>query len=184
MYSFSDEKYTDKDIIKDRTFPYFQSDCFALCERQKYFEVCNKTELFLENLQYYFTNNNYFNSNLSMFTICDFNIWYGILNKFQKEGPNEICEDQCPIECNTISYDINVIASYNPNDYKNNVSKVDIYYDDFSYTSITDQQKITSDSLFGAVGGLLGLFLGASLMSAFEFVDIAFHLIAIIFQRK
>jgi hypothetical protein len=77
-----------------------------------------------------------------------------------------------------------IIHSYNPDHYKNNESSLFIYYDTFSYTSITEQAKLTSDSLFGTIGGLLGFFLGASLLSAFELVDIAFNLIAILFHRK
>lgn len=46
------------DHFNKTSYPYFQSECFFLCPYQKFFEVINKSEEYLKNFQYYFTNYN------------------------------------------------------------------------------------------------------------------------------
>jgi hypothetical protein len=43
---------------------------------------------------------------------------------------------------------------------KNAIARVNVYYDDLRYTKIDDSPAITSDTLFGILGGNLGLLLG------------------------
>ena len=54
------------------------------------------------------------------------------------------------------------------------------YYEDFFYTLISEEPKTSLDNLVGTIGGLLGLFLGASLMSFYELIDMVFSTIFII----
>ena len=65
-----------------------------------------------------------------------------------------------------------------------NKSRVYVYFEDFYYTSITEQPKISGESLVGNIGGLLGLFLGASLLTSVEFLDIAFSLLHLVYSRS
>ena len=50
---------------------------------------------------------------------------------------------------------------------------ITVYIDfkEFAYTEITQNKEYPADSLFGEVGGQLGLFLGASLMTVVEMLD-------------
>jgi len=48
---------------------------------------------------------------------------------------------------------------------------------------IKEEAKTSFDSLIGTIGGLLGLFLGASLMSFFEIIDLAIIVITEILKH-
>jgi hypothetical protein len=173
------------DILNQTSFPYFQSDCFFLCEYQHQMEVCNRTAEFNSNFQYYFTNKNHFFRSFYSVVFNECNqknpsLVNSIFEKFDSIGANTICDKQCPIECDSISYSISMNSFLNNQNY----SRINIYYEDFFYTAITEEPKASIDSLIGTIGGLLGLFLGASLTSFFEIIDLIFSLLSIIFEYK
>jgi len=45
------------DILNQTSFPYFQSECFFLCQMQEEMEICNKTSEFVLNFQYWCKHN-------------------------------------------------------------------------------------------------------------------------------
>ena len=67
-------------------------------------------------------------------------------------GHNKFCEDICPNECNQISY---TVTSYYAINYQSH-AMVNIYYEDFTFTEISQIPKITSDSLFAMFGNIFG----------------------------
>ncbi len=48
---------------------------------------------------------------------------------------------------------------------------LDVYYNDLSTTTYKQVKDLTFTALLGELGGQLGLFLGASIITAVEFVD-------------
>jgi len=48
---------------------------------------------------------------------------------------------------------------------------INVFYADLKYTVITDSPKTTFADLVSNLGGILGVFLGSSLVSLFEFVE-------------
>lgn len=64
-------------------------------------------------------------------------------------------------------------AYYIKNDF-NTYATVYIYYEEFIYTSITESPKTIEITLFGSIGGILELFIGASIISIFEIVELLF----------
>ena len=54
----------------------------------------------------------------------------------------------------------------------NKLSRVNIFYDSLSYTQITESVSMNLVSLLAAIGGFMGMFLGMSLMTLVEFLDI------------
>ena len=111
---------------------------------------------------------------------------------------NKNCLTKCPIECNrhvfhsSISYfqfpvrdqvtTLNSVqfaqAHANQTDFTNadslyaNMATVSVYYDRLSYEVNSEEPAITLDTLIGLIGGHLHLFLGMSLLSIVELVDI------------
>ena len=67
---------------------------------------------------------------------------------------------------------------------KKGVLKLVINYDNLYYTSYDDSPSITPDTLFGNIGGQLGLCGGVSLMSFFEFLAILLSFILTYFDYK
>ena len=48
---------------------------------------------------------------------------------------------------------------------------IKVYYDDLYYTVVSESASITDDALFGVIGGQVGLFIGASVMTFFEIIE-------------
>ncbi len=51
-----------------------------------------------------------------------------------------------------------------------NYAELLVYYENFEYVLISQSPKVTNDVLYGTIGGLLGLFLGASFLEIIVFV--------------
>ena len=159
-YSTCKTGYTFKLGSEDRynrtLYPYFQSVCFDLCLLEKLFKAINKTEEYFHNFQYYFTNfnkwvnttnnnfNKYINSPLYQ------NIYQNIWNDFIRLGRNKYCEDICPIECNLLTYSINSYYKSTSNPF----ATVNIYYEDFFHTEITEIPKISTEAFVSNLGNI------------------------------
>lgn len=118
-------------------------------------------------------------------------------NVLSSDFIEEKCLKFCPLECNKTSFKYtlsstqltgDLLSDYineNPNllnDFKNesvsretakiSVISLNIFYDSLSYTNITESPKINLISLLAYVGGILGLFLGVSVFSIFELIEV------------
>lgn len=58
-----------------------------------------------------------------------------------------------------------------------------MYNSDIEYTSITEQPAVTPIELIANVGGTLGLFIGVSLLSFLEMVEILIKIISILIKK-
>jgi len=116
----------------------------------------------------------------------------------------------CPLECNSITYETSAFQSSYPsfNEYLNllnnksliskfpngNLTKIDelkqslykvyIYFENLEYTEISEQAQISLWNFISSVGGLLGLFLGVSLLSFVDLFQITLELVFIIFEKN
>lgn len=61
---------------------------------------------------------------------------------------------------------------------KDSVLALNVFYNTGSYTKITEKQAMEPQSLFPSVGGTLGLFLGISILSFVEIIEVAIEIIA------
>ena len=121
------------------------------------------------------------------------------------------CIPKCPLECNqriitknvyyyqyptlayaqTTSADATLLQKY-PNQtdftvYTNlyrNMAKLSIFYETLVYVKIEEKAEITFDNLIGTLGGHLHLFLGMSLLSFFEIIELIIISISIHYERK
>ncbi len=149
-------KLGSEDHYNRTLYPYFQSVCFDLCFYEKVFKAINKTEEYFQNFQYYFTNfnkwgntiyPNYFNYiNSPLYQ----NIYQNILNDTIRLGRNKYCEDICPIECNLLTYSINSYYKSTSNPF----ATVNIYYEDFYHTDITEIPKISTEAFVSNLGNI------------------------------
>ena len=67
---------------------------------------------------------------------------------------------------------------------QNTVSKVNIFYQELIYTSITESPALLLSDLISFIGGNLGLFLGMSFLSLVEVIDIFIKLIQIEIKKR
>lgn len=100
------------------------------------------------------------------------------------------CLEECPLECDSNIYDVELISSVRPifqlEDVKYNLSKVTVLrlvfrFDNFLYSTIKQIPKTSGAVLFSNIGGLAGLFLGFSLTSLSGFLEI---LLQKVFNQK
>ena len=149
-------KLGSEDHYNRTLYPYFQLVCFDLCLYEKLFKAINKTDEYFQNFQYYFTNfnkwgnttyPNYFNYiNSPLYQ----NIYQNIWNDFIRLGRNKYCEDICPIECNLLTYSINSYYKSTSNPF----ATVNIYYEDFFHTDITEIPKISTEAFVSNLGNI------------------------------
>ena len=112
--------------------------------------------------------------------------------------------NECPNECETASYE----SSYSVSDFSvqqyydlyrnkfnlsededlrkkfNNGIKLNVYFPQLKYTEVSETPKVGVISLISNIGGTLGLFLGISLLSFVEIVEILIEILFILFRKK
>lgn len=67
---------------------------------------------------------------------------------------------------------------------KKTTSMINIFYDSVTYTSVTESQSISFDVLLGNIGGIFGLFTGASILSFVELGDLLMSSLIIVVKSK
>jgi hypothetical protein len=113
----------------------------------------------------------------------------------------EYSYDICPLECESFSFSYSTSSSGPVNrrylralkkyfvnitddDLASSVAFVNIYYNHLGYTEINEKPNYTTLSLISNVGGTLGLFMGLSLLSLFEIVELFILLLQQLNQQK
>ena len=122
------------------------------------------------------------------------------------------CLDQCPLECNSITYDFQTTTLEYPNkrmyksllnsssfvqsfenftgeqfsfeSLKDVVISLKVYYPSNSYTFISESPKTSFFDLIAQIGGSLGLFLGFSIFHFIEIGEIIILMICDLFTKK
>ena len=112
----------------------------------------------------------------------------------------------CPLECDWISYDVQISSSeyptrelyelYKQTDGKNNMNLtfsqykddyilLNVFYPYLKCTEIVEKPKVTLADLFANVGGSMGIFLGFSVFSVIEFGELFVRIIySVLFKRN
>ena len=120
------------------------------------------------------------------------------------------CEIECPFECQTTIYDWDISyarfpayrtykiinntnytslanylhsnRSYSYSDSQKSVAGFFVYYDPLTVTQVTQSPSMLFADLVANIGGLLGLFLGLSLLSLVEFLEFGLVLFEAVFR--
>ena len=66
----------------------------------------------------------------------------------------------------------------------NSIVAVNVYYDELTYTRVSQSPKMSFEDLLSNVGGTLGLFIGISFLSFAEIFEILFQVIFILFEKN
>ena len=96
---------------------------------------------------------------------------------------------ECPLECDSIDYSLTTSFAEFPSalygdlflkksglkqnlsELRKGVLSINVYYSSLRYTEITQLEKSTVVDLVCSIGGTMGLFLGASLLSLIELLE-------------
>ena len=139
---------------------------------------------------------------------CNSTVIYAILspsnNSFDSDFINKVCLPLCPLECSHTLYKLSLSSNQlNGNSYiikiQNNsklasdfitkdidaetagksIAQLTIYYDSLSYTESIESPQMNIVSLIGSIGGNLGLFLGVSVFSLWEIIEVVIEIFLI-----
>ena len=184
-------------IFKDLNKTYRQYDCFKMCSQQKINDICG-----CNYPRYLILNKN-------IPTCINLTQSNCVLTQISSFSLSRECIEQCPLECNTITYDvelssleypsqslyINLVNSssfvtsfenytgrvFSLESMKKNVISLKIYYPFMFYTLITESPKTNFFDLLAQIGGSLGMLLGFSIFHFIELVEIILLLVLNIF---
>jgi hypothetical protein len=179
---------------------YRQFDCYELCLQKNIIETC----------KCYISSFDKLNGNIPCLSnqqnICQSKIF---IEFFVESKVYIECNQYCPLECCSISYQLwPSFASYPTRGYakksllkntiitskfqnetltydllKQSVLSLNVYYDQLIYIKITKNIKTELIDLISNIGGLLGLFLGISFLSFVEIIEIIFETLVIILSK-
>jgi acid-sensing ion channel 5 len=176
---------------------YRQKYCYRLCYQQNVIKDCSCADSSLP------TPFSKYNDKeiLACLNFTELECLAKTKTRFQNSPISSQCSTDCPLECSTVSYSTEVSVSAYPTyfyskwlqmqtnlverfknnkttfeEIKSSVVKVNIFYNDMSYTTVTETESLSWDTLLGNIGGMLGLFLGMSLLSLVEILELILEL--------
>jgi hypothetical protein len=193
-----------KYIIARNTTTYDQESCNALCYQRFVSGNCNCYDA-----NHSLPPNQSYGLCLNITQLsCNF---VNFVSFYGEEGKvNELCSEDCPKECESVTYSKSLSMKSFPTrsfaDLFKNYSKiisqfpvgtnityelikenfliVRVYYSKLAYTEITESEKISPFNFLSILGGNASLFLGISLLSFVEILEVIFEIISVIFQSK
>ena len=175
-------------MIAVSEYEYNQQFCFKQCIQREIIKECTCSNPFLVSL---------FNVNKCKMepelSCTDKTYFEAISNEFIHEN----CVTHCPLECNSTEYhasvsSIEMIGDFyvdylneslnlkkdfvtrqiNAQTAKESIVNLNIFYESLSYTKTTEIAQMDLVSLLSNIGGTLSLFLGISVFSFYELVEV------------
>jgi hypothetical protein len=183
-------------MFENSNIQYSQQLCIDLCLQTFFIDDCNCTS------NSFFSFFNITNCKTESQSICSFNTYLETILK-NENFINQNCIENglCPLECNHTEFRISQsyskfsIENYvdyilnhpgfkskydekeiSLEDVENGIVKLNIYYDSLTYTESTESVSINFVSLFSSIGGFMGLFLGMSVMTLVEILEIIINI--------
>jgi hypothetical protein len=175
---------------------YRQIYCFELCYQKQLNLKCKCSDTSIEVLSH---------SLKPCTSVEELNCSNNFNVEFYKNDVEAQCKSECPLECDKVSYMTNIFTSDFPSPYyakllqkqpwfqsklernmswneiKHTLASLNIFYEDMSYILISEVAEISITTFLANCGGELGLFLGISLLSLVEMVEL---LILILIEIK
>ncbi|RNA15318.1 amiloride-sensitive sodium channel subunit beta [Brachionus plicatilis] len=190
--SYDSEYYK---IVHENTKGYSQTLCIYQCIQKFFIDEC---KCYVANFPclYHSKSCNFFD---------DFNCSLQASTKLSEiDLINKECMEKCPLECEGMWFDKTIsfsqfsnpmyeqsLSNYQGLDYvysnksvnSEDLAVVNIFYRNLGYVSITESPTTTVVSLFSNIGGIAGLFLGISVLTLVEVIEVLMKII-FIFKNK
>jgi len=190
-------------LIQNSAYRYTQPTCFLQCMQRFILSECNCTN---SNLISLFTNSS--QCSLPKQTTCMSSL-FTTLKIFKNDFFQKNCLEDCPFECNYNQFDFSsssykllpdVYLSYleskpnltsdffsneiNAETARESFISLNIFYETLSYDISSESPQLALITLFANVGGYLGLFLGVSVFSLFEIIQVFIEIIFIKLRKS
>lgn len=170
---------------------YKQDDCFGLCYQKYVLQKCGCLDTYFYPIP---------NQTLCL-SLVDVTCNLKSYLKFYQNDLKQVCGSQCPLECESETFELTLSSSSYPSrgyvnqlayfsrdsswsnifpnisqvsyeQLKDQILSLNVYYGEMKYTTIEELEKTSFLDLVASVGGTLGLFLGMSFMSFCEVFDV------------
>jgi hypothetical protein len=183
-------------IVNTMKVMYDQSLCYLICFQDKVIQGCSCSVGILPD----------YNGVPACRAFTDMFCMQAIATSFNTAGVSDSCNSKCPAACSYIEYSTRASSVSYPNEYyklllmnhsriiASNISyanldksflKVNIFYETMSFTQTTENAALTFETFISNIGGIFGLFIGISLLSFLEIIDLfVFILLALYNYRK
>ena len=191
------------DSLINAKFSYNQQDCIYQCLQREIETQCDcYNPEFIPLLKEF----SCFDSNNHTKILNNILCYKNVTELFFKNVTGK-CKQLCPLECQRVffTYSLSVtdsisekkaeleyannsmlIQTYGGVTYdkiKENIVKISVYYDDLRYTEIVENESMTLVDLIASLGGILSLFLGASLLSLMEIFEFLHEMLVILIRK-
>ena len=171
---------------------YRQADCFELCLQNNIMKNCSCYDYSYPRIN---------NSFSPCFTKPEILCTIYQYNYFRRFKMSEECLKLCPLECDSVKYDVSMSSLDFPSkfvfdiyknfglfngtfeSFKQNLLQVNIFYPSLTYTKISESPKMSITDLLSNLGGTLGLYIGISFLSLIEIVEMLIELLLTSFNR-
>lgn len=186
------------EFIKSSGYSFRQKDCHGLCIQKEINKNCRCNHLDYPKYCDKIPSCLSYNEN-----VCSASVSVNFTDFLEKQ-----CLKFCPLECENVNYEISTSSVAYPTDsyaqilrgidhfkkidpnreftnqqIKESLIKVVIKFDDLRYTNIEQMPAISGIDLISSVGGTLGLFLGISLLSLCEIIELIIEILYSIIKR-
>ncbi|CAF0980970.1 unnamed protein product [Brachionus calyciflorus] len=204
-YSNCDGDTSDPNVFNSKLFKLISSKNISY-NRKLCMDVCFQ-DLIIQECNCYFLGSPFFGD--KFINQCLNDVEYKCMNsKIENDLKNssiknDICQSQCPLECNSMSYkifysfndfineknneDLNNFYNFtgtNRRQMKNDLVSLYFYYETLNYEEMTEKESIDFVGLLSNLGGIAGLFLGISFLSLVEIIEIALQIFNFFITRK
>jgi hypothetical protein len=177
-------------IVRTLGETYSHEYCFSLCLQKNIMNKCNCSNTLMP----IFNGTDKFCSDPNTDIVCLKNL----VNSFGDTNASADCQTACPNECESIDYGISTYRTLYPTlsyvknlytylqnrnisiryvDVEKAVTKVNIYYKSMEYTITIQKIQTSPEDLFSNIGGTVGLYIGISILSLVEVVELGFNLV-------
>ena len=182
---FDSELYN---MIANSDYEYNQQFCFKQCIQKETIKRCNCSHPYSASL--FASDRCISQAQLDCSDVLKYDLNW---NDFISAN----CLSECPLECEAIEYhnsvsSIGLVGDYyadvlkarprlvsdfvtrpvNAQTARDSIVVLNIFYDSLSYTKYTEIPQMDTASLFSSIGGNLSLFLGLSVFSFFELIEV------------
>ena len=193
LKSYSSDLY---DFIVGANLTYRQQDCFKLCIQRDIIVSCGCYSLEYPKLTIIQTSNAT-NSTRACLTLSE----YDCLDDKKKNFNVQECRERsCPLECDSVTFDLSLSSLINPHlkefnsfspqeiaayqkviganltyeGFRTTWINVKVYFSTLQYTEISESPKVSIIDLFTQIGGSLGMFVSFSIFTLFELFEMFF----------
>ena len=182
-------------IVKTMCVTYDQSLCYLICLQDKIIQACNCSAGLLPE----------YKGVPACRKVLDIFCIKGSVASFTSEGVTDFCNANCPAVCNYIEYLTKVGSVSYPNEYyksllmnhskiiASNISyanldksflKINIFYESMSFAQTIENPALPFETLLSNIGGNFGLFIGISLISFLEIIDLLIFIIVAFYNYR